>query len=637
MPLTRRGAGDAEPWARPAARRPAGRGQVGAIARLTAKGRAPQLWAVAPYLVLAGVWGLWVVGISQLAINRMNDFGLISVLPPQVFLAVALLTIGAMALLRADRPNTMALACYAVTLVFIIYAIPAMVEQVAHFSVNWVHEGFIEYIRRTGAVAPQLEARFDWPGFFILAAFLAQAGGIGNTVDYANWAPVYFNLLYLLALAVIFRAVTRDPRLVWAGLWIFALGNWIGQDYFSPQGLAYFLDLAILGIVLTWFRVARPHSERIASWFAKRGRAVGPWAARAYDFITPDDEPPRPAHGAQLAALLFVLVTIFAFIAYSHQLTPFFLSGALLGLVIVNRLSARSLPVIFGVMTVAWVSYMTVPFLQGHVASLLSEVGKLGDTVGTNVVQRIQGSRDHQLIVTTRLAFTLAVWGMAALGALVRFRDGHRDVSLIVLALAPVPLVGLQSYGGELVLRLYLFTLPMAAFFMAGLVYGRPVAVPPRLRQGIAAVAAMGLIFMFFVTRYGNERADLMTSAEVRAVEHLYAIAPPGSLLVAVSNNLPWRFQDFERYTYEPDSDITYFGQIGTIASVLDDPRYASSYFIVTRSQGAFAEVFGGVPPGAWGQFVAEIRASPLFREVYRNSDAEIFVPARQRPVGMVP
>ena len=590
-----------------------------------------------PYLLLIAVVGLWVDGVLNVAINRMNDFGLISVLPWQVLLSVAILTAATVVLMRPDRPDPVVMTLYLVVLVVMLYAIPALVEQVAHFSTNWVHEGFIEYIRRTGAVAPQLEARFDWPGFFILAAFLAQVAGIGNPVGYANWAPVYFNFLYLLALAVIFRSLTRDPRLIWAGLWLFALGNWVGQDYFSPQALAYFLDLAILGVVLTWFRVARPRSERIAARLARMGHGTGRWAVRAYEFLTPDDEPPRPARGAQLAALLVLLVVIFAFIAYSHQLTPFFLSFALLGLAVFNRLSARTLPVIFGVITVAWVSYMTVPFLTGHVASLLSEVGRLGDTVGTNVVQRIQGSEDHQTVVTIRLAFTLAVWAVAAAGAIVRYVDGRRDLSLILLAVAPVPLVGLQAYGGELVLRLYLFTLPMAAFLAAGLIYGRPGAGPGRARQGLAVVVTLALVVTFFVTRYGNERADLMTTAEVQAVDQMYAMAPPGSLLVAASNNLPWKFKDFERYTYLPPSDVSYVGNVPALAVILDDPKYPAAFLILTRSQGTYAELFNGLAPGGWSEFLARVRASPQFREVYRNADADIFVPAHQATAGVTP
>lgn len=590
-----------------------------------------------PYLLLVVVVGLFVSGMRSVAIDRMSDFGLISVLPWQVLASVGLLTVGAILVLRAERPSAIVMTLYLVTLVFMLYAIPVIVEQVARFSVNWVHEGFIEYVRRTGSVAPQLEARFDWPGFFILVAFLSQAAGMGSTVDWANWAPVCFNLLYLPALVAIFRSFTHDPRLIWAGLWLFALGNWIGQDYFSPQALAYFLDLAILGAVLTWFRVARPRSDRVAAELQRLGHGAGRWAVRIYDLITPEDEPPAAASWWQLAGLLSATVGIFAFIAYSHQLTPFFLSFAVLGLVVLNRLSARSLPVIFGVITVAWVSYMTVPFLQGHVASLLNEVGRLGDTVGTNVVSRIQGSPDHQTIVTIRLAFTLVVWAAAGLGAIVRFRDGRRDLSVVVLVLAPVPLIALQAYGGELVLRLYLFTLPMAAFLAAGIVYGRAGPAPSRRMQGFVAMMSMILIVTFFVTRYGNERADVMTSAEVQAVNQLYAMAPAGSLLLAASNNLPWKSKDFERYTYLPTADVSYAGNVPALATLLGDPTYPAAFLILTRSQGNYAEVFNNLRRGGWDDFVAKVRASPQFREVYRNADADIFVPAAQATAVLTP
>ena len=579
-----------------------------------------------PYGLLAVCLGLWALGVSQIDVNRMNDFGLISVVPAQVFIALVMLSGGAMLLLRADRPDVLAMSMYVVTLVVMLYGIPALVEQVARFSVNWEEAGFIEYIRRTGMVAPQLEARFDWPGFFVLAAFIADVAGISQPVAYANLAPVYFNLLYLLPLAMIFRSFTQDMRLVWAGLWLFALGNWVGQDYFSPQALAFFLDLVVVGAILTWFRVARPRSERVASWFHGRGRA-GRAIGRAYELVTPDDEPPRPIRGVQQEALVAALVVIFAFIAYSHQLTPFFLTASLLGLVVLNRLSLRGLPIIFGVMTVAWVSYMTVPFLAGHVASLLSEVGRFGDTLGSNLVNRVHGSSDHQTVVTIAFMFTVTVWVMAALGALVRLRDGRRDLSLIVIVAAPVPFVGLQSYGGELVQRLYLFSLPTAAFFAAGLLYGRPAA-PSQPRRLLAGVGVVIIIVTFFVARWGNERADLMTAAEVQAVDRVYALAPSGSLLLVANSNLPWLFEDFEKYSFMSAPPGNLVDQVGQLATLMADPKYPAHYLILTRSQGNYAEVFEDLAPGTWSRFVAEVRSSPLFVEVYRNADADIFIPS---------
>ncbi len=130
-------------------------------------------------------------------------------------------------------------------------------------ATTYVHVGISEYISRTGTVAPGLEARFDWPGFFVLAAFLGQACGLGSTLDLAGWAPVYFNILYLAPLALIARTVTRDPRLVFAAVWLFEIANWVGQDYFSPQGLNYFLYLVIIALILTYFRSSRSWSDRL--------------------------------------------------------------------------------------------------------------------------------------------------------------------------------------------------------------------------------------------------------------------------------------------------------------------------------------------------------------------------------------
>jgi hypothetical protein len=596
------------------------------IGSLIRRARSPE--AVSGALVVLSVI-LWAVGLGLTDMGRMTDLGLISVLPPPTIASILLLVGVAVAELRREAPSSRVLASTLVVLVVVLYAIPVILEPVVRMAVTYVHDGFVEYIRRTGTVAPALEARFDWPGFFILAAFLTQTAGLPDSMPLAAWAPVYFNLMYLAPLALIFRSMTADVRLVWAALFGFILTNWIGQDYFSPQALNYFLYLTIIAVFLVWFRSTRPRSDRIAGWLAGRG-AAGRLLGRLYDLATPEQSPADPLAPWQQAAIIVSVVVIFAFVAYSHQLTPFFTVAALLGVAAFNRIVLRSLPILLGVMAVAWVSYMTVPFLQGHVVSLLKEVGQLGDTVGSNVTNRLAGSVDHQLVVTVRLIFTLGLWGLAALGAVVRYRDGRRDLTLVILAVAPLPLVAAQAYGGELVLRLYLFTLPFVVFLVAGLVYGRPVAPPslPRSVLAFACIAAIG--FIFLLTRYGNERTDAFTTAEVQSVRELYAMAPPGSLLVAAANDLPWKFRDVEQYDYVPVTDEALVGDITAISDVMSNPRYPATFLILTRSQGNYSEAFNGLPPGAWDTFVAQVTESPKFRLVYQNADAEIYVPAGQ-------
>jgi hypothetical protein len=568
---------------------------------------------------------LWAVGLTMIDVGRMNDLGLVSVMPPHIFAAVAILTISAGYQIQRDRVDGRILAVHLVALVFVLYAIPPIVEETARTSVTWAHLGFAEYITRTGTTAPTLEARFNWPGFFIGAAFISSLAGAATLTALAEWAPVYFNLLFLLPLGLIARGLTADARLVWASLWLFEITNWIGQDYFSPQALAYFMYLVIVAVIVTWFLVRQPRSDAIVHGLDGSGRG-GVWLRRLYSALTPENDLGQSLSRSQQVAMIGLLVVVFAYVSYSHQLTPFFTVAALMALLIFNRITLRSVPILFGVMAVAWVSYMTVPFLQGHVVSMIKEIGSVGDTLTTNVTSRIAGSIEHQTVVTLRLAFTLALWAVAGLGALIRFRDGRRDLTLVLFAAAPVPLIALQAYGGELVLRLYLFSLPFVAILVAGVVYGRRPTPPGALLSAATVAVTLVIAFGFLVVRYGNERTDVMTESEVATIQELYRIAPAGSLLVAASNNLPWKFEKFEQYDYVPVFDEGLIGDLGAIANIMADPKYPHAYLILTRSQGTYAEVFTGLPPGAWDRFVADANASPALKVVFRDQDSEILV-----------
>jgi hypothetical protein len=593
---------------------------------LSSWSRFPAAWrrATASLVPLAAAGVLWVSALPGIDTARMTDLGMISVLPLQVPLAVVIIVASAAWHIRRENASGLFLAVHLAALILVLYGTPTIVEEQPRFAATYIHVGISEYITRTGSVAPGLEARFDWPGFFILASLLSQAGGLKSTLDLAGWAPVYLNLLYLAPLALIFRSITRDVRLVWAGLWLFELTNWVGQDYFSPQGLNYFLFLSIVGLVLTYFRTAKPGSVRLAGWLRTRRRGATR-LAEAYELATPEQTPPDALSPGRQVGVAMVLVAVFAYVAFSHQLTPFFTVAALLALVAFNRIRLRALPVVMGVIAVTWVSYMTVPFLSGHVASMLSEFGQVSGSVGANVTGRLGGSSDHRLIVTLDMVFSASIWIAAAVGFLVRFRDGRRDLSMVLLIAAPVPLVAAQAYGGELVLRLYLFTLPFMAILAAGIVYGRPQALPSKLRTcGVIAVCAV-ISLGFLATRYGNERMDVMTKSEVLGIQELYTFAPHGSLLVSPSGDLPWRAQAFEQYVYLTLSDDVLLGEPGDLATQMRAANRPHSYLVLTASVEAEAELFSGIPATTWDAFVDQLQASAEFRLVYQNADTKVF------------
>jgi hypothetical protein len=126
------------------------------------------------------------------------------------------------------------------------------------------------------------------------------------------------------------------------------------------------------------------------------------------------------------------------------------------------------------------------------------------------------------------------------------------------------------------------------------------------------------------IGRYGNERADRMTSLEIAAVDELYQVAEPGSLISVGNYNSPLRFRDTELYRFrslsphianrDVDSLITYMSRANT-----------DCYLLLTRSMQATAEMFIGLLPGEWEAIIAELRTRPEVEVVLENDDAIVF------------
>ncbi len=98
-------------------------------------------WAsgAGPYVLLAIASAVWYLSLSGIDEAGMNDFGLISVLPPTLLVAIGLVVLGAVAQLTDARPNPIAMTLYLIVAVVMLYGIPAFIDQVARNPVNWIY------------------------------------------------------------------------------------------------------------------------------------------------------------------------------------------------------------------------------------------------------------------------------------------------------------------------------------------------------------------------------------------------------------------------------------------------------------------------------------------------------------------
>lgn len=191
--------------------------------------------------------------IRDINLRDMTDLGLISVMPVGALVLVALLTVSFCLALGDRQLRPWVAFTHLVVLIVILYGVTVFLAPEARSATVYRHVGIIDHIIRHGAVDGNIDAYFNWPGFFALGAVITQAAGLDNALKLAPWAPLVFNFLYLPPLLVIFRWASDDPRVWWLGLWVFFSANWVGQDYLAPQTVSFTLWFAILAALLTRF------------------------------------------------------------------------------------------------------------------------------------------------------------------------------------------------------------------------------------------------------------------------------------------------------------------------------------------------------------------------------------------------
>ncbi len=575
-----------------------------------------------PVLIPLSIGAVWAVAISQLRLEQMTDLGLISAIPIPALLMLALLTASfAFTITRRPLEPTVALV-HVLVLVVMLYGITEFVEAEPRFSSVYRHVGIIGYLLTHGSVKPSIDAYFDWPGFFSLGALVTKLAGWHGAMAFAAWGPLLFNLLYLPPLLAIFSWASDDRRVRWLALWVFYSCNWVGQDYISPQGIAYFLWLAILALLLRWF-TPRPTALGPAASVRALWRTFRPRAFRALP------SPTASIPLVQTLGVMLLVLLIYGAVVTGHQLTPVPAIIAVTGLVLFAGLQTRGLPVLMVAGLAVWIAFLTTTYLSGHISQLTGGLGGLGGTVTAGVGSRLSGSAAHNLIAQMRVGISGLIWLLAAVGLARRLRAGRADVAILVAGAAPFLLPLLQPYGGEIFLRVFIFALPTTAFFIAAVPF--PTPERGRRRLNVAAITVVGCLLLlgFQFTRYGNERMDNFTRSDVAAVQALYRLAPKGSTLEAGNDNLPWRGQGYADYTYLQIDNLSVW-QAGhpRAVAVLAQLRHRlagrGGYVIITRSNEVSAELFEGTP-GVLPRLVELLRTAPGVRQLYRSGNADIF------------
>jgi hypothetical protein len=593
---------------------------------------------------VAGAVGLWLSGVvSGIEWRDMTDLGLISVLPIVYFGALGLLTIGfVIAVFTPTLTNRWWQGCAAL-LVLALHATPTVVYGTLRYPWAWKHLGVVEFISRNGHVdtgVADLSIYHGWPGFFSLNAMLVDAVGDLDLSAVAAWWPPLINLAILGALQIIAGAFTSDRRVVAVTCWIFVLVSWVGQDYFSPQATTYFLYLVVIGVVVRTLRV-RPATEagtlsgespggqgaalRMASIDRPSWLPIGVDGTR---LGIPRRSDIRP--GTPVVVWLLALA-----IASSHQLMPVMLVLTCTAFVALRYAGGVWLPVGLAVLTAGWVLVFAWPLLVENSDDIA--VGAVTANFGGTVSDLGVVSPGHAFVSLVARVLTGMV-AAAGIAGWLHVRHERASTGALVLMAAPLLLVTLTAYGGEILFRVYTFALPGAVFFIASLMVVRRTA-----RRAAATVLAVSLVLVptFLVAHLGDERMYSFTPEEVELVTALYEAAPAGSLLVEGSRNYPAQSRRYESFRYvpldrEPPATRARIvaDPVAELERWLDDSDYTAAYVLLTRSMEIQTETLGTMPEDGLQHIEASLRASPRFTVLASNADGVVFTLAARRGDG---
>ncbi len=575
---------------------------------------------------LAGLALYW-VPLRGVDLAAMNGYGLVSVLPIATLAGAFVLVVTFFATLALDRPRRALLAVQLVALVCALHGLAPALEELARPPTAWQHLGFVEYITRTGEPHVMLDARYSWPGFFAAAGFVTRAAGIEDLEPIMHWSPVGLELLYLVAYYLVLRVMWADWRAKWTAAWLLVAADWVGQDYFAPQGLGFVLYLLLLGILLNWFM---PHRDEPAWRPGRRRFPFGPAG-----LMTPGERRVGHPGPGERTAVFAVALGIFAITVATHQLTPYLMLFAVTGLVLVGRCALRGLPILMAVLTASWIGYMAKAYWEGQSDSLFSGIGNLFDTLGSSVAGRVtKSSAELAAVQQTRILIAVAVVSLAFCGLYRRRRRRFDDRAAMVLLLVPFLAIGLQNYGGEITLRVYLFVLPGACLLMAYLFFPTafPVARPVRA-AGAAAVCGLLVAGSFLFVRFGNENFEQVRPGEVQAFHEMLRQAPQGRINLVWQTGLkgpmgafpqaPWGLSSQERWDYTELQAPRRPEDIRPILNALK--RQPGGYFLTTRSNEEYNHYFFALPEDYGPRLVKALESSPELRPVFRHRDADVF------------
>ncbi|MDZ4268340.1 MAG: hypothetical protein U1D00_22055 [Mycobacterium sp.] len=363
---------------------------------------------------------VWVAAVPGLPGVDASYYGLLfSGTGPLLVVGIVLCT---WALLVAVRDRLLLPGAVAIAAAIIVARVTTFVAtEVPLYDWTYKHLAVVDYVMVHGRIAPDgTDIYTQWSAFFVFWAWFCELTGVAPMTVAHVFAPVMHVLIALIVYTAA-RVLGRSRRSAVAAAFIAEITNWVGQDYFSPQAWSLVLAFGMLVLLL-----ASPRS----------------------------------------AACGVLSIVVFAAMVPTHQLTPFWAMAAAILLCLFKRARPRWAPVAMALIAGAYLLLNLEAVLPYGLLSGGSPISNAASNILTSGLP----AKDF----TSAVVRTLSIVVVLTAGACAFWAWRHKRPVLVlsVLAFSSFGLLLGQSYGGEAIFRVYLYSLLGCALLIAPAVVG---------------------------------------------------------------------------------------------------------------------------------------------------------------------
>jgi len=412
-------------------------------------GGLPAAACVAVAILLAAT-AIWLVALPRLRADQGDQYGLLGTPGGALLLVAVILAVIAFAV--AIAANRIFIGGLSILLVIVFERLTVtLITPIPIYPYTYRHIGVIDYILRYRALPlPNVDVYNQWPGFFAAMAWCSSVARV-DPVDLAHWFTPVVDVLIAVLVGALALAFRFGMRVALIAAMLAQLLNWVGQDYFSPQAIALTMTIAVLVLLAC--------------------------------------SPEFPAAG-------YLSVAIYTAVTATHQLTPVWLTALVSTLAVFKQVGPRWLPAIYAAIELVYV-LPRYPLIEQYF-DFGNPLHNL--TAADSMKVAHHGSAGRVLSVLAQRGLSASMWLLAAICLYVLWKRVGAHWVLGIMTFSAV-LVLAQSYGGECILRIFLYSLAGCSVLIATVAAdalshresGLQVLAGIAVSFGLVAFAAAGL------------------------------------------------------------------------------------------------------------------------------------------------